>query len=115
MLNYTGALLLPTSMTIQERQARVDQIISSFRLEGIRDVTIGGVLNRGISGGEAKRLNIALAILPLLSPGVLFLDEPTTGPVSMQSVRDRNLSSSSVSHPRRSGQQHGERDISHPA
>ena len=32
---------------------------------------------RGISGGQAKRVNIALALLT--KPKVLFLDEPTSG------------------------------------
>jgi ATP-binding cassette subfamily G (WHITE) protein 2 len=38
---------------------------------------IGGALQRGLSTGERKRLNVAMELLPVAS--VLFLDEPTTG------------------------------------
>ena len=42
-----------------------------------RDVRIGNVLARGISGGQAKRVNIGIALVT--NPRVLFLDEPTSG------------------------------------
>lgn len=37
----------------------------------------GGLLLRGLSGGERRRLSIAVGVLA--APSVLFLDEPTTG------------------------------------
>jgi ABC-type Mn2+/Zn2+ transport system ATPase subunit len=37
----------------------------------------GGLMMRGLSGGERKRLSIAAGILA--APAVLFLDEPTSG------------------------------------
>lgn len=42
-----------------------------------KGVLIGNPLARGISGGQAKRVNIGLALVT--SPRVLFLDEPTSG------------------------------------
>ena len=47
------------------------------RLEGARDVLVGSEMVKGISGGQAKRLNIAVALIT--DPSVLFLDEPTSG------------------------------------
>lgn len=38
---------------------------------------IGNALKRGISGGQAKRVNIALAMIT--RPAIIFLDEPTSG------------------------------------
>ena len=38
---------------------------------------IGSVNHRGISGGERKRTSIAMELI--VSPGIIFLDEPTTG------------------------------------
>lgn len=77
MLNYTADLKLPKSVTREEKRKRCDEIISKLRLEKCRATNIGNVLNRGISGGQAKRVNIALAMVT--RPKVLFLDEPTSG------------------------------------
>ena len=38
---------------------------------------VGTEFIRGISGGERKRTNIGMELI--ISPGILFLDEPTTG------------------------------------
>jgi ABC-type multidrug transport system ATPase subunit len=42
-----------------------------------RHVKIGNPLEKGISGGQAKRTNIGIALIT--NPRVLFLDEPTSG------------------------------------
>jgi ABC-type molybdenum transport system ATPase subunit/photorepair protein PhrA len=46
-------------------------------LDTCRDTRIGSDMARGVSGGEAKRVNIGIALV--VDPRVLFLDEPTTG------------------------------------
>jgi len=38
---------------------------------------VGTEFIRGVSGGERKRTNIGLELI--IRPGILFLDEPTTG------------------------------------
>jgi hypothetical protein len=40
-------------------------------------VLIGSPMTKGISGGQAKRVNIGIALIT--APRVLFLDEPTSG------------------------------------
>ena len=59
------------------KAARVDAVLDRLALTPCRDVRIGCVLARGISGGQAKRVNIGLSLLS--RPRVLFLDEPTSG------------------------------------
>ena len=53
------------------------EIVEQLELTKILDSRVGGILSRGISGGERKRVAIAMEILT--DPLVLFLDEPTTG------------------------------------
>jgi ABC-type multidrug transport system ATPase subunit len=77
MLMYTAELKLPTSVNRQAKQTIVDKVIEALRLSKCKDTVIGNALKRGISGGQAKRVNIALALVT--QPLVLFLDEPTSG------------------------------------
>ena len=55
----------------------VQQCIEELGLTGCKDTIIGGIMRRGLSGGEKKRVSIGLEII--YNPSVLFLDEPTTG------------------------------------
>ena len=77
MLLYTAELKTPTSVSHADKVLKVEQVIEKLRLQDCRNTVIGDVLNRGISGGQAKRTNIGLALVA--EPRVLFLDEPTSG------------------------------------
>jgi ABC-type multidrug transport system ATPase subunit len=55
----------------------VDQTLSNLGLLEKRDLKVGSPFNKMISGGQRKRLNIALELIR--EPLVLFLDEPTSG------------------------------------
>ena len=61
----------------EEITSLVDQTLSSLGLIEKRDLKVGSPFNRVISGGQRKRLNIALELIR--EPSVLFLDEPTSG------------------------------------
>ncbi|KAI9144775.1 P-loop containing nucleoside triphosphate hydrolase protein [Paraphysoderma sedebokerense] len=76
-LSYTAELRLPPSMTLEERNERVDEVIKKLGLEKCRNTIVGDPLNKGISGGERKRLCVAMELLN--RPKLLFLDEPTSG------------------------------------
>ena len=76
-ITYSAHLRLPTSMTEEEINGIVDGTIIEMGLQECSDRMIGNWHLRGISGGEKKRLSIAIEILT--RPSLLFLDEPTSG------------------------------------
>ena len=62
MLQYTAALKLPRNTSAAARTQRVHEVISMLDLQSCQDTVIGNALRRGISGGQAKRVNIGLAL-----------------------------------------------------
>lgn len=74
---YSANLRLPTTMSKEEINNIVEETIIEMGLYDCADRLIGNWHLRGISGGEKKRLSIALEILT--RPCLLFLDEPTSG------------------------------------
>lgn len=87
-LLFTARLCF-SELSEEEICARVDNVLRDLGLEQIRDSKVGSPLNKFISGGERKRLNIALELIR--EPAVLFLDEPTSGLSSADSEKVVNL------------------------
>lgn len=58
-------------------QTKVLDVLDSLGLMEIKDLKVGSVLNKTISGGQRKRLNIGLELVR--EPSILFVDEPTSG------------------------------------
>ena len=77
MLRYTAELKLERSVSAEEKQLAVDGVIEVLGLDTCRHVVIGDRIARGVSGGQAKRVSIGIALIS--NPRVLFLDEPTSG------------------------------------
>ncbi|KAJ6853108.1 ABC transporter G family member 12-like [Iris pallida] len=76
-LNYSAQLRFPSTMSKAELTAAVEGAIEEMGLHDCADRLVGNWHLRGISGGEKKRLSIALELLT--RPRLLFLDEPTSG------------------------------------
>ncbi|CAF1249276.1 unnamed protein product [Adineta steineri] len=76
-LIFSANVRLSKNVSMQERRERVDQIITDLGLEACANTRIGTEFSRGVSGGERKRACIGMELV--LSPKILFLDEPTTG------------------------------------
>jgi ABC transport system ATP-binding/permease protein len=67
----------------------VNKTITDLDLEETRDLKVGNPLKKIISGGQRKRVNIALELLR--EPTILFVDEPTSGLSSVDSEIVMNL------------------------
>ena len=75
-LDYNARLCLDR-LTDGERRERVRQMLRELHQEDAADLKVGGPLAKTISGGQRKRLNIALELIR--EPSILFVDEPTSG------------------------------------
>ena len=64
-------------MSNAELDRRVMKTLKDLGLDAAKDLKVGSAINKFISGGQRKRLNIALELIR--EPAVLFLDEPTSG------------------------------------
>ncbi|HEY5312767.1 MAG TPA: FHA domain-containing protein, partial [Pirellulales bacterium] len=76
-LRFTAELRLPPETTGRDIDARIAKVLAQLDLESTADTIIGSPERQGISGGQRKRVNLAMELLT--DPAVLFLDEPTSG------------------------------------
>ncbi len=86
---YYNALLCFRKMPEEEVAAMVDRMLRDLDLFEIRDLKVGSPKKSIISGGQRKRLNIALEMIR--QPSILFLDEPTSGLSSRDSENVMDL------------------------
>lgn len=74
---YYNTKLCFGNATEEEIAARIDEVLADLGLDQRKHLRVGGALDKTISGGQRKRLNIALELIR--EPAVMFLDEPTSG------------------------------------
>ena len=86
---YYNAKLCFSTFSEDQITEIVNKTLQNLGLFDIRDIQVGSVLNKKISGGQRKRLNISLELLR--EPAVLFLDEPTSGLSSLDSENIMDL------------------------
>ncbi|XP_048858708.1 ATP-binding cassette sub-family G member 8 isoform X1 [Brienomyrus brachyistius] len=76
-LAFVAKLRLPMHFSQAQRDQRVDDVIAELRLRQCSNTRVGNEYVRGVSGGERRRVSIAVQLL--WNPGILILDEPTSG------------------------------------
>lgn len=80
---YYNAKLCFAGLTEEELKQRVDETLQKLELYDYRHLKVGSPTRKIISGGQRKRLNIALELIR--EPSILIIDEPTSGLSSMDS------------------------------
>lgn len=86
---FFNAKLCFAGQTDEEITQKVIDTLRSIGLYECKDLKVGSVLEKTISGGQRKRLNIALELIR--EPSVLFVDEPTSGLSSRDSENIMDL------------------------
>ena len=76
-------------MSDEDLDKRVMKTLKDLGLDAAKNLKVGSAINKFISGGQRKRLNIALELIR--EPAVLFLDEPTSGLSSADTEKVINL------------------------
>ncbi|TPX54706.1 hypothetical protein PhCBS80983_g05815 [Powellomyces hirtus] len=76
-LYYAARLSLPSSLSYGDVEQRINETLAQLGLSRVADNLIGTPIQRGISGGQKRRVTIGSALIT--KPVILFLDEPTSG------------------------------------
>lgn len=76
-LRFAAGLRLPSFMSSEEKHRRAEEVLMKMGLKDCANNLIGSDMIKGISGGEKRRVSIAVQVLT--DPRILLLDEPTSG------------------------------------
>jgi ABC transport system ATP-binding/permease protein len=74
---YLNTKLCYKQLSIMAIHKKVIDLLHAVGLYEVKDLIVGTPLDKKLSGGQRKRLNIALELIR--EPSILFVDEPTSG------------------------------------
>ncbi len=86
---FYNAKLCFGNLSDSEISEKCNELLASIGLAETRNLKVGSPLEKTISGGQRKRLNISLELVR--EPSVLFVDEPTSGLSSRDSENIMDL------------------------
>jgi ABC transport system ATP-binding/permease protein len=76
-VRYSAKFRLPPDYSEEEIERRVETTLAQLGLENVAHLEIGKPEKKILSGGQRKRVNIAMELVT--DPVIMFLDEPTSG------------------------------------
>ena len=82
---FTFAALLRTNLSKEKIEKKVEDLLTRLGLQQCKNTKIGGVLFKGVSGGEKKRVSIGYELIT--EPQVILVDEPTSGLDSITALK----------------------------
>jgi ABC-type multidrug transport system ATPase subunit len=82
---YFSASLSFDALSPAAIEEKVEKVLHELELSSLKDLKVGSPVNKIISGGQRKRLNVALELIR--EPAILFVDEPTSGLSSTDSEK----------------------------
>ncbi len=80
---YYNACLCFDGLSRKSIEEKVERILQELELLPFKNLKVGNPLKKIISGGQRKRLNVAMELIR--EPAILFVDEPTSGLSSIDS------------------------------
>ncbi|ORY42611.1 hypothetical protein BCR33DRAFT_851653 [Rhizoclosmatium globosum] len=86
---HSARVRLPRHWTSSQINNHVENVLKALNLSHVANSCIGDENTRGISGGQRKRVNIAMELAA--APLAIFLDEPTSGLDSTSSLDVANI------------------------
>eukprot|EP00644_Phytophthora_capsici_P018447 jgi/Phyca11/511522/fgenesh2_kg.PHYCAscaffold_87_\ len=76
-MKMAARLSLPNSVVMTDIHSRVESVMDAMGLAACSNTLVGDIFRKGLSGGQKRRLSIAIELLS--NPSILILDEPTSG------------------------------------